>query len=320
MMGPQSIVSRALVSCLFVFCSLTAACLYEKKVAPPPAESVESGDYFRVTGSSGKAGQEVALQLAAAQSEQTPNRKLIRNGALDLVVKDIEQANEKVRAIVDGTNGYVESSTQSNTGVHTAKITVRIPAAHLDQAMSEIKKLSVEVERENVEVRDVTREYIDLDARLRNAQAEETQYLQILKRATTVKDTLDVTEKLSNVRGRIEQLQGEMKYLTTQIDMSALEITLRPESQATVMGIHWRPLTQAKIAFIEMVSGLADWVDAVISFFINLPLIIVWVASIFFLVVVTWRILRFIWRKFGFKTNWRLPWRHSRTGTESNPS
>src|SRR6185312_8080758 len=121
MMGPQSIVSRALVSCLFVFCSLTAACLYEKKVAPPPAESVESGDYFRVTGSSGKAGQEVALQLAAAQSEQTPNRKLIRNGALDLVVKDIEQANEKVRAIVDGTNGYVESSTQSNTGVHRSE-------------------------------------------------------------------------------------------------------------------------------------------------------------------------------------------------------
>ena len=76
--------------------------------------------------------------------------------------------------------------------------------------MSQIKSVAVSVDREDVEAHDVTREYIDLDARLRNAQAEEARYLEILKRATTVKDTLEGAEKLSNVRGRIEQLQGEM--------------------------------------------------------------------------------------------------------------
>jgi hypothetical protein len=111
-------------------------------------------------------------------------------------------------------------------------------------------------------------------------------YLLIVKRATTIKDTLDVTEKLSDVRGRIEQMQGEMKFLTAQIDMSSLEISLRAESDAAVAGIHWRPLRQVKIAVGEMLSGLADWADSVIAFLINLPLIGVWLLSVVILVLV----------------------------------
>jgi hypothetical protein len=144
------------------------------------------------------------------------------------------------------------------------------------------------------------------------AQAEEARYLEILKRATTVKDTLEGAEKLSNVRGRIEQLQGEMKYLTTQIDMSALQISLQAEAGATVLGIHWRPLRQARVAVSEMISGLADWADSVIAFFINLPLIFLWIVSVVALIVVVVRVLRFCWRKFGPKTAWRVPWPHSR--------
>jgi hypothetical protein len=174
--------------------------------------------------------------------------------------------------------------------------------------MSELKGLATNVDRESTEVHDVTREYVDLDARLRNAQAEEVQYLQILKRATSIKDTLDVTEKLSDVRGRIEQLQGEMKFLIAQIDMSSLEISLRAESDAAVAGMHWRFLRQAKAALSEMTSGLADWADSVIAFLINLPLMAVWL-SVIILLLVAVRILKLLWGKFGPKSSWRLPWR-----------
>jgi hypothetical protein len=205
--------------------------------------------------------------------------------------------------------GFVEKSTQMNGGAGSATITVRVPAARLDPVIARVKALATNVDRENVEARDVTREYIDLDARLRNAQAEEAQYLQILKRATTIKDTLDVTEKLSDVRGQIEQMQGEMKFLTSQIDMSTLEISLRAEADESIAGIHWRPLRQARVAVNDMVSGLADWVDSVVAFFINLPLIAAWLLSILALVVVAIRIVRYFWRRFGPKTTWRLPWK-----------
>jgi hypothetical protein len=238
-------------------------------------------------------------------------RKIIRNGSLELLVNDVGQSIAKIGSIVIGVGGFVEKSTQTNSGGHSAAMTVRVPAARLDQVITQIKGLATTVDRETVEVRDVTREYIDLDARLRNAQAEEAQYLQILKRATTIKDTLEVTEKLSDVRGRIEQMQGEMKFLTSQIDMSSLEISLRAEADAAVAGINWRPLRQAKIAVSEMVSGLGDWADSVIAFLINLPLIGAWLLSIVILVLVAVRLLRWLWRRFGPKTRWRSPWRRS---------
>ena len=92
--------------------------------------------------------------------------------------------------------------------------------------------------------------------------------------------------------------------------LSTLEISLHAEADETVAGFHWRPLRQAKVAMNEMVAGLADWVDSVIAFFINLPLIAVWFLSIVALIVVAVRILRFLWRRFGPK-GWRLPWKRS---------
>lgn len=252
----------------------------------------------------------------ASPQAVSPNRKIVRNGSLEMVVADIGQASSKIRAIVDGLGGYVEKSSQTNVGGRSATLTVRVPAASLDQAMSQIEKVAVNVDQESVEARDVTREYIDLDARLRNAQAEEARYLEILKRATTIKDALDGAEKLSNVRGRIEQLQGEMRYLSSQIDMSSLVISLQTEADATVFGTRWRPLRQAKIALRDTISGMADWADSVIAFFINLPLILVWVVSILALIVVAVRVIRFCWRKFGPKTPWRLPWRPGQVESE----
>ena len=252
----------------------------------------------------------VAALASSGAPDALDTRKIIRNGSLDLLVNDVGQSINKIGSIVTAVGGFVEKSTQTNSGGHSASVTVRVPAARLDPVIVQIKALATTVDRENVEARDVTREYIDLDARLRNAQAEKAQYLQILKRPTTIKDTLDVTEKLADVRGRIEQMQGEMKFLTAQIEMSTLEIELRAEADAAVAGIHWRPLPQAKIAASEMVVGLADWVDSVVAFFINLPLIAVWFLSIVVLVVVVVRVLRFFWRRFGPK-GWRLPWKRS---------
>lgn len=313
MSGPDTQGQRHVAAfALFALALLSVSCEM-KKAAPPPAPEGYVTNASRGGGSvSRNYRQEVKLALAAPDEPDTlAERKIIRNGSIELLVSDVGQSIAKIGSIVSAAGGYVEKSTQTNSGGHSASTTVRVPAARLDQVIADIKRLATTVDRESVEARDVTREYIDLDARLRNAQAEEAQYLLILKRATTIKDTLDVTEKLGDVRGRIEQMQGEMKFLTAEIDMSSLEISLRAESDTAVAGIHWRPLRQAKIAVGEMLSGLADWADSVIAFLINLPLIGVWLLSVVILVLVVVHILRFLWRKFGPKTSWRTPWRRS---------
>lgn len=304
---------QAVAFALFVFGLLSASCEMKRATAPPARRGFFATSELKDNGGSAN---RVSFMLQDVQAspgdvDAVPARKIIRNGSLEMLVNDVGQSITKIGTIVSASGGYVEKSTQTNSGSHSADLAVRVPAARLDQVMTEVKALATTVDKEGVEVRDVTREYIDLDARLRNAQAEEGQYLLILKRATTIKDTLDVTEKLSDVRGRIEQMQGEMKFLTAQIDMSSLEISLRADSDAAVAGIHWRPLRQAKIAVGEMLSGMTDWADSVIAFLINLPLIGVWLVSIVILILVAVRILRFLWRRFGPKTTWRFPWRRS---------
>lgn len=123
--------------------------------------------------------------LGAAEALAPPqaaplSRKMVRNGSLEMIVADVAQASGKIRGIVDGLGGYVEKSSQTNVGGRSATLTVRVPAASLDQAMSQIEKVALHVDQESVEARDVTREYIDLDARLRNAQAEEARIWRFL--------------------------------------------------------------------------------------------------------------------------------------------
>ena len=132
--------------------------------------------------------------------------------------------------------------------MQAASLEIRVPAERLEEARAEIRKLGLRVESERVEAEDVTRQYVDLDARLRNLRSEEAQYLSIMKRASTVKDTLAVSEKLSEVRGQIEEQQAEVQALSRQVETVAINVSLHADAEAQASGLHWRPLYQLKLA------------------------------------------------------------------------
>ena len=98
------------------------------------------------------------------------------------------------------------------------------------------------MESEKFEAHDVTRQYIDQEATIRNLQAEELQYSTILKQANNVNLMLMVSEKLSQVRGQIEQQQAEFNALSQQAETVAIAISLRTETEERVFGLNWRPL------------------------------------------------------------------------------
>src|SRR5262249_50374932 len=134
-----------------------------------------------------------------------PERKLVRTAELSIQVKDLHSVRQQCNTMVSDIGGYIEESDTygESDQASTANLKLRVPAGKLDEVIDRLKKLSIRVDHEKLESKDVTREYIDIDARLRNLQAEEQQYLAILKRASTVKDTLDVTQHLNEVRGQI---------------------------------------------------------------------------------------------------------------------
>jgi hypothetical protein len=171
-----------------------------------------------------------------------------------------------------------------------------VPAAQYEAIRAQIRQLGLRVDSERVEAEDVTKQYIDQEARLRNLRAQEQQYLGILRQASTVKDTLAVSEQLNSVRGEIEQQQAEFETLSKQVETVAINVTLRAEADAQVFGLHWRPLYQLKVAARQGLDGLGDYANSMASFLFLLPSIVLWTATIFLGAAICWRFLRWAGR------------------------
>ncbi len=234
----------------------------------------------------------------AAEGSTLEDRKLVREETLALIVKTPAETAEKIIQIAQGVRGFlVTSNVNGGADAISASLSIRVPAEKFDQVRAEIRNFSLRVESESINAQDVTRQFVDREARLRNLRAQEQQYLGILHQAATVKDTLEVSDKLNEVRGAIEESQAEFETLSKQVETVVLNITLRAEADAQVFGLNWRPLYQLKIAAREGLDGFGDYATSMVTFVFYLPTILLWLFTILTGAAVGWRILNWTARK-----------------------
>jgi len=231
--------------------------------------------------------------VASPEASLAEGRKLVRTSSMDLVVKSPAEAAEKVRQLAERMGGFLVSSQVSGAQDATsAAVAIRVAAARFEEARAEIRKLGVRVDNDRVEAQDVTKDYVDREARLRNLRAQEQQYLGLLRRAATVKDTLEVSEKLDDVRSAIDVQQAEFEALSKQVETVAIAVSLHAEADAQVFGLHWRPLFQLKLAAREGLEGVADYVTSMTMFLFYLPTVLLWLMTFLIGAAVGWRVLR----------------------------
>jgi|HubBroStandDraft_3_1064219.scaffolds.fasta_scaffold36895_3 hypothetical protein len=246
----------------------------------------------------------VAMESSAGvrpATDASGERKIIRSSSLAIVVQHPAQVMDKIRALAETEGGYLESSQGGGQDAASGSLTIRVPAARFEQTRTEIRKLGLRVENESIDARDVTRQYVDQDANLRNLRAEEAQYLAILKQANTVKDLLAVSQRISEVRGQIEQQQAEFNALSKLTETVAIAISLRTEAETQVFGLNWRPLYQVKLALRDGLESLAGYASAMMAFLFYLPAVLLWVGTVGGGAAVGWRFLRWAGRKwFGW--------------------
>lgn len=240
--------------------------------------------------------------------ENDSDRKIVRNVSIELEVKNPADSAEKIRLLAERAGGYlVASQIGGGPDVPDSGITVRLPSSRLEQTLKEIKSLALRVESEKNEASDVTKDYVDKDAQLRNLRSAETQYLAIMKRAATVKDTLDVSEKLAEVRGQIEQQQAEFTALAKRVETVAIAVSLRAEADTQVFGVHWRPLYELKLAARDGLESLGSYAAIMTAAIFHLPAFLLWVATITFVAAIGWRFTRWAWRKFFLASKLMTP-------------
>jgi hypothetical protein len=185
--------------------------------------------------------------------EPTEERKIVKEGYMTLEVANIAETMDEVAELADELNGYVVSSYKHEyeRGV-SGRITIRIPSEKFDEAFERLRQLAVAVPYETTTAKDVTEEYVDLEARLGNLVATEAQYLTLMEEAENVEDMLRVQKELSNVREQIEQIEGRMQYLEQTSETALIELTLEETEGLTEP---W----SASAAFQSAVRGLTTF-------------------------------------------------------------
>ena len=189
-----------------------------------------------------------------AYDTEGTDRRLVKTGYINLEVNDIVEAMAGVTRVASELNGYVVSSNESgDKDITYGRISIRVPSDRFDEAFDRLRKLAIKVTNKSTDSQDVTEEYTDLQAQLRNLEATEAQYLELLKKSETVEDTLKVYQQLSNVRQEIERIKGRIQYLERTSDMSLIEVSLYKTKP--IDGTSWSALETLKSA----VRGLATF-------------------------------------------------------------
>ncbi len=245
-----------------------------------------------------------APQRAADGAEAS--RQVIANANISLVVADTATALTGVEQVVSDLGGYVADMDLSKgrydeSDVLRGSLTLRAPAASLEEALDLLQALATDVNYLNVNRQDVTDQYSDLDARLRNLHATETELLALLTEVrerpnAKVEDILAVHRSLTQIREEIETLQGRKNLLDNQIDFSTIWVELIPDSVfRPIVEEPWSASGPVRNALRALVATLQGLLTALIWAVLYLtPLLLVFLIP---LAVLIWLVRLWVGRR-----------------------
>lgn len=188
--------------------------------------------------------------------------KVIKNINLQIQIEEDSFQRQFARAgtLAEQFQGFVAGSqvSESEDGdLASGSLTIRVPSARFEEVVDRLKKLG-KVTGEDRTGQDVSREFVDLEARLNQAKTEEAFFLKLMGESKTVSDMIQVQSQLSGTQLRIEEIQGQLQYFKDQTSFSTITVNIY-EPGAALVGGEPRPLAEAwedaVKAFQSVISG-----------------------------------------------------------------
>lgn len=184
-----------------------------------------------------KGGADAAVALLAGMqpggnakaASPAVSRKIIYDAQIDLIVESVDPVAKKVARFVQDAGGYVaeQNVTGSPGSTRSMRWKIRVPVEQFDSLVDAVLSLG-ELERNNRTSQDVTEQYYDIEARIKNKRVEEQTLNKILQeRSGKLEDVLKIEIELSRVRGEIEQLEGKIRVLENLSSLATLTLNVR---------------------------------------------------------------------------------------------
>ncbi|WP_105000503.1 DUF4349 domain-containing protein [Aureicoccus marinus] len=158
-------------------------------------------------------------------------RMLIRNGRLEFETENLEATSQQIQSAVKKYQGYMGSEQSYNTERRqSTTVNVRIPSRSFDGFIEDISGGVEQFDVKDISARDVTEEFLDVEARMKNKKELEARYQEILKKAQNVKEILEIEREINSLRSDIESMEGRLNYLKNQVSLSSIQITYYKET------------------------------------------------------------------------------------------
>lgn len=221
--------------------------------AAPAARGSTNYDAITITDASGNA--------TVQATEAEPGHKIVRNADYTLEVKEARTALEQLQNLAVSSGGYAVEATlyRGQDGSANGHLVLRVPAGKYGGAIQQVRQVG-EVRQEKQWSQDVTERYLDLTARIKIQQQHEQKLTELAQKAATFDDWLKLTKELNDTRATIEQMQGQIKLLSNQVDYSTITITLvqpaggfTPVPEGSGM---WGAMAKAFNRSVVMLGGL----------------------------------------------------------------
>lgn len=232
---------------------------------------------------------------AAAAAPTADGARVVKKGAIALIVEDdaVTPTLTRVQGFAKAAGGVVATaSTQESGPTPSGSVVLRVPVEAFEQVVAQVRGLGADVRSATTSGQDVTAQYADLEAQLRTLTAARERFLTILERAGSIGDVLSVQQRVDDVTGQIDRLQGQRQVLAAQSDDATLEVTVTEKDDPVVARDVDEPDTGLSKAFRDAGTGFTSGVEALVRLSGRGLLLLVLAAAAYAVLRLGWRASR----------------------------
>jgi Fe2+ transport system protein B len=221
-----------------------------------------------------------------AQNQKSHKKKIIKDGRISLKVTELEKSKSQVDNLVKENNGYYANESLNNTDYEsTYNLTIRVPATNFERLITKIESGDGEITYKQIDARDVTEQFIDLETRLANKRKYLKRYSDLLNNANSIDEILEIEEKIRGLEEEIESTTGRLKYLSDLVNYSTLNLTITKQK-----AFKYNPVNKGKFTERLKQSLSKGWVSFISFLLFMIKLWPFWI--IIYLISFSWRKFR----------------------------
>ena len=154
------------------------------------------------------------------------DQKIIKTGYFIFETPSVTETFNQIKKSIEVHKGYIQNDqTGKSYNRISRSITIRIPNSGFQPVVDQLNNDVKVFDEQRVELEDVTEEFYDIEARTKAKKELENRYLQLLNKAQSVKDMLEIESQLAQIREEIEAQEGRLKYLQNRVSYSTINLT-----------------------------------------------------------------------------------------------